>query len=427
MIMPIFAEILTKGPLLKGAQMKSRNLFLKSLFFSLALAFSSASLWATDPVTSKEPSHEDSADHSVSTEEQISDYIAHHIKDAHDFHLFSYNDASGHRKHIGFPLPVIVYTSQGFRFFMSSEFHHDDSGHQVVERDGVSLVKYHEKIYELNAGEHALSFGDDGHHGVKHEVGLGEELSEIAESEEFDASHHPTNAHEVLDLSITKSVFGFLLVSLLMLVAFRSLANQYKKRAVPTGFGRVLEPLVLYVRDEIARPNIGEKHYKRFTGFLLTVFFFIWTSNLLGLTPLGFNITGQLAVTFSLALFTYLITQFSGNKEYWKHIFWMPGVPAPMKVILAPIELLGTLTKPFSLMIRLFANISAGHIVVMSLISIAIIMKSSMGAVGATALSFALSFFLTLIELLVAFLQAYIFTMLSALFIGMAVQEHDHH
>lgn len=398
--MPIFAKILTKGPLLKGAQMKSRKLFLKTLFFSLALAFSSASLWATDPVISDEPTHEEPADQSVSTEEQISEYIAHHIKDAHDFHLFSYNDASGHRKHIGFPLPVIVYTSQGVRLFMSSEFHHDDSGHQVVETDGVSLVKYHEKIYELNAGEHAVS---------------------------FDEAHHPTNSHEVIDLSITKSVFGFLMVSLLMLIAFRSLAKQYKKRAVPTGFGRVLEPLVLYVRDEIARPNIGEKHYKKFTGFLLTVFFFIWTSNLLGLTPLGFNITGQLSVTFSLALFTYIITQFSGNKEYWKHIFWMPGVPVLMKVILAPIELLGTLTKPFSLMIRLFANISAGHIVVMSLLSLAIIMKGSMGASGATILALGLSFFLTLIELLVAFLQAYIFTMLSALFIGMAVQEHEHH
>jgi F-type H+-transporting ATPase subunit a len=398
--MPIFAKILTKGPLLKGAQMKSRNLFLKTLFFSLALAFSSASLWATDPVISDEPTHEEPADQSVSTEEQISEYIAHHIKDAHDFHLFSYNDASGHRKHIGFPLPVIVYTSQGVRFFMSSEFHHDDSGHQVVETDGVSLAKYHEKIYELNAGEHAVS---------------------------FDEAHHPTNSHEVIDLSITKSVFGFLMVSLLMLIAFRSLAKQYKKRAVPTGFGRVLEPLVLYVRDEIARPNIGEKYYKKFTGFLLTVFFFIWTSNLLGLTPLGFNITGQLSVTFSLALFTYIITQFSGNKDYWKHIFWMPGVPVLMKVILAPIELLGTLTKPFSLMIRLFANISAGHIVVMSLLSLAIIMKGSMGASGATILALGLSFFLTLIELLVAFLQAYIFTMLSALFIGMAVQEHEHH
>jgi F-type H+-transporting ATPase subunit a len=336
----------------------------------------------------------------VSSEAEISEYILHHIKDAHDFHLFSYNDAEGHRKHIGFPLPVIVYSSKGLRTFMSSEFHHDDSGHHVVESDGVSLVKYHEKIYELNEGVHAV---------------------------EFDETHHPTNAHAVLDLSITKSVFGFLLVSLLMLFAFGRLAKQYKKQAVPTGFGRVLEPLILYVRDEIARPNIGEKHYRRFTGFLMTVFFFIWTSNLLGLTPLGFNITGQLAVTFTLALFTYLITQFSGTKDYWKHIFWMPGVPVLMKIILAPIELLGTLTKPFSLMIRLFANISAGHIVVMSLISIAIIMKSTLGAAGATLLSLALSFFLTLIELLVAFLQAYIFTMLSALFIGMAVEEHEHH
>jgi F-type H+-transporting ATPase subunit a len=374
-----------------GKTARNKVLSLFSLFFFYG-AFA-----ASDSPKSESESDNHGA---VSSEAEISEYILHHIKDAHDFHLFSYNDAEGHRKHIGFPLPVIVYSSKGLRTFMSSEFHHDDSGHHVVESDGVSLVKYHEKIYELNEGVHAV---------------------------EFDETHHPTNAHAVLDLSITKSVFGFLLVSLLMLFAFGRLAKQYKKQAVPTGFGRVLEPLILYVRDEIARPNIGEKHYRRFTGFLMTVFFFIWTSNLLGLTPLGFNITGQLAVTFTLALFTYLITQFSGTKDYWKHIFWMPGVPVSMKIILAPIELLGTLTKPFSLMIRLFANISAGHIVVMSLISIAIIMKSTLGAAGATLLSLALSFFLTLIELLVAFLQAYIFTMLSALFIGMAVEEHEHH
>jgi F-type H+-transporting ATPase subunit a len=374
-----------------GKTARNKVLSLFSLFFFYG-AFA-----ASDSPKSESESDNHGA---VSSEAEISEYILHHIKDAHDFHLFSYNDSEGHRKHIGFPLPVIVYTSKGLRTFMSSEFHHDDSGHHVVENNGVSLVKYHEKIYELEEGAHGV---------------------------EFDEQHHPTNAHAVLDLSITKSVFGFLLVSLLMLFAFGRLAKQYKKQAVPTGFGRVLEPLILYVRDEIARPNIGEKHYRRFTGFLMTVFFFIWISNLLGLTPLGFNITGQIAVTFSLALFTYLITQFSGTKDYWKHIFWMPGVPVPMKIILAPIELLGTLTKPFSLMIRLFANISAGHIVVMSLISIAIIMKSTLGAAGATVLSLALSFFLTLIELLVAFLQAYIFTMLSALFIGMAVEEHDHH
>lgn len=374
-----------------GKTARNKVLSLFSLFFFYG-AFA-----ASDSPKSESESENHGA---VSSEAEISEYILHHIKDAHDFHLFSYNDSEGHRKHIGFPLPVIVYSSKGLRTFMSSEFHHDDSGHHVVESDGVSLVKYHEKIYELDGGAHGV---------------------------EFDEQHHPTNAHAVLDLSITKSVFGFLLVSLLMLFAFGRLAKQYKKQAVPTGFGRVLEPLILYVRDEIARPNIGEKHYRRFTGFLMTVFFFIWISNLLGLTPLGFNITGQIAVTFSLALFTYLITQFSGTKDYWKHIFWMPGVPVLMKIILAPIELLGTLTKPFSLMIRLFANISAGHIVVMSLISIAIIMKSTLGPAGATVLSLALSFFLTLIELLVAFLQAYIFTMLSALFIGMAVEEHDHH
>ena len=374
-----------------GKSAKSKLLGLISLF-----VFCSAFASGVAP-----KSEGDSEGHgAVTSESEINEYILHHIKDAHDFHLFSYNDSEGHRKHIGFPLPDIVYSSKGLRTFMSSEFHHDDSGHHVVERDGISLVKYHERIYELNEGAHGI---------------------------EFDEAHHPTNAHAVLDLSITKSVFGFLLVSILMLIAFGRLAKQYKKQAVPTGFGRVLEPLILYVRDEIARPNIGEKHYRRFTGFLMTVFFFIWTSNLLGLTPLGFNITGQLAVTFTLALFTYLITQFSGTKDYWKHIFWMPGVPVPMKIILAPIELLGTLTKPFSLMIRLFANISAGHIVVMSLISIAIIMKSTLGTAGATLLSLALSFFLTLIELLVAFLQAYIFTMLSALFIGMAVEEHEHH
>jgi F-type H+-transporting ATPase subunit a len=380
--------------------MKPRSSSFSALYFTFLIALLPLTLQASGTSDFGDNAPAQQEEGAIDTQEKISAYIEHHIKDAHDFHLFSYNDSEGHRKHVGFPLPVIVYTSQGVRAFMSSAFHHDDSGHYIVEKEGVSLVKYHEKIYELNQGEDQLS---------------------------FDADHHPENAHAVLDLSMTKSVFGFLLVSLLLLFGFRSLANQYKKRSIPVGFGRVLEPLVLYVRDEIARPNIGEKHYKRFTGFLLTVFFFIWASNLLGLTPLGFNITGQLAVTFTLALFTYVITQFSGNKDYWKHIFWMPGVPAPMKVILAPIELLGTITKPFSLMIRLFANISAGHIVVMSLISIAIIMKSSMGVVGATALSFALSFFLTLIELLVAFLQAYIFTMLSALFIGMAVQEHDHH
>lgn len=332
--------------------------------------------------------------------DKVDPYILHHIQDSHDFNLFSYTNDAGERKHVGFPLPVIVYTSQGIKTFMSSEFHHNDDGTEIVEKDGVKLAKFHGKIYELEAG--ATKIVEDDH-------------------------HHPANAHKVLDLSITKSVVGVLLVGLLLFFWFSSLARQYKKRKVPTGFGRVLEPLVLYVRDEIARPNIGDKHYRRFTGYLMTVFFFIWLLNLLGLTPIGFNVTGQLAVTACLALFTLIIYTTSGNKHYWGHILWMPGVPVLIRPVLALIELAGTfLIKPFSLLVRLFANISAGHIVVMSLIAIMYTLRESMGLGGSMALSFILSFFITLIEVLVAFLQAYIFTMLSALFIGMAVEEAHH-
>jgi len=336
----------------------------------------------------------------VNTDQEVKEYILHHLKDSHDFHLFSYT-SNGERKHIGFPLPVILWSSNGITTFMSSEFHHNDDGKVVVDNNGLKFAKIHSKIYELNEGETLVSFDD---------------------------THHATNAHKVLDLSITKSVIGILLIGLLLLLAFSSLAKQYKKKQVPTGFGRVLEPLVIYVRDEIARPNIGDKHYRRFTGYLLTVFFFIWTLNLVGLTPLGFNVTGQLAVTACLAIFTLVIYTVSGNKDYWMHILWMPGVPVLIRPVLAIIELAGAfLIKPFSLLVRLFANISAGHIVVMSLIAIMFTLKDSLGVVGATGLSLVLSFFITLIEVLVAFLQAYIFTMLSALFIGMAVAEHEHH
>ena len=335
----------------------------------------------------------------IDTREEIDAYIKHHLADSHDFSLFSYTNDNNERKHIGFPLPVIVWSSEGLKIFSSSKFHHNDDGHIVVEKGGIKLTKIHSKIYELDAGVSSVTFDED---------------------------HHPTNAHKLLDFSITKSVFGMLLVGLLMFLGFRSLGSSYKKGPIPTGVGRFLEPLVLYVRDEIARPNIGEKHYRKFMGFLLTVFFFIWILNLLGLTPLGFNVTGQIAVTVCLALFTFFIVQFSGNKDYWKHIFWMPGVPVLMKIVLAPIEILGMLTKPFSLFVRLFANITAGHAVVMGIAALMILLKAKFGTVGATGISFILTLFLTLIEVLVAFLQAYIFTMLSSLFIGMAVEEHDH-
>ncbi|MBC6997518.1 F0F1 ATP synthase subunit A [Cytophaga sp. FL35] len=372
--------------------MKEVSRSFRTLLLLFALCFSTQGFASSDP--------EGEVEGAVSSKEEVDAYIQHHIKDSHDFHLFSYTNSEGERKHVGFPLPVIIWSSNGLVTFMSSEFHHDDSGHVIVEKGGAKFTKIHSKIYELEAG-----------------------ASEV----KFDETHHATNAHKVLDFSITKSVMGILLVGLFMLFAFSSLAKQYKSKKVPTGFGRVLEPLVIYVRDEIAKPNIGEKKYRQFTGYLLTVFFFIWILNLLGLTPFGFNVTGQLAVTAALAIFTLVIYTFSGNKDYWMHMLWMPGVPVLIRPVLAIIELAGAfLIKPFSLLVRLFANISAGHIVVMSLIAIMFTLKDSLGVAGATGLSLVLSFFITLIEVLVAFLQAYIFTMLSALFIGMAVAEHDH-
>jgi F-type H+-transporting ATPase subunit a len=278
---------------------------------------------------------------------------------------------------------------------MSSKFHH---GQEVVESKGNFYKMDHGKIYKTDA------------------------LGTIT----HDEHGHATNAKPI-DLSITKNVIGILLASLIMIWLFVGLAKSYKRGPVPTGIGRVLEPLVLYVRNEIVVPNIGEHKAKKFLPYLLTVFFYIWILNLLGMTPLAFNVTGNIAITVALTMFTFFILHFSANLDYWKHIFWMPGVPVVMKIVLMPIEVLGIFTKPFSLLIRLFANISAGHVIIMSLIALIVTMKATMTTGGAFGLSFVLSSFLMLIELLVAFLQAFIFTMLSALFIGMAVQEHDHH
>lgn len=337
----------------------------------------------------------------VNTQEEVKAYIEHHLADSHDFSLFSYTNDDNERKHIGFPLPVILWTSEGLVTFMSSAFHHNDDGHVIVENKGLKFAKIHSKIFELETG---------------------------ASSVEFDDAHHAINAHKVLDFSITKSVVGILLTGLLLLLWFSKLAKQYRSRSIPKGFGRALEPLVLYVRDEIARPNIGEKKYRKFMPFLLTVFFFIWILNLLGLTPIGFNVTGQIAVTVCLGILTLIVYITNGSKDFWAHTLWMPGVPVILRPILAVIELVGfILIKPFSLLVRLYANITAGHFVVMSLIALMITMKDAFGPVASTGMSLVLALFISVIEILVAFLQAFIFTMLSSLFIGMAVEEHEHH
>jgi F-type H+-transporting ATPase subunit a len=321
----------------------------------------------------------------VNLKTKIKESINHHLLDTHDFIFFSDTETG---KHYGFSLPVILW-DEGFQMFSSSKFHH---GETVAENNGNFYKLYHNKIYRTDA-QGTITLDDH---------------------------NHPTQI-KPFDFSITKSVLMIIVTGILMFFAFVGMAKSFKKGPVVTGAGRFLEPIILYIRDEIAIPNIGINKYKKYMPYLLTVFFFVWFLNLFGLTPLGVNVTGNIAVTFALALITFISTQFSGNKNYWKHVFWMPGVPVPMKIILAPIELLGVIIKPFALMIRLYANIMAGHIVLMSLIGLIFVFQNWIGS----SLSFVLSFAISLIELLVALLQAYIFTMLSALYFGFAVEEHD--
>ncbi|MBD0723661.1 ATP synthase F0 subunit A [Flavobacterium sp. L1I52] len=334
--------------------------------------------------------HEGAHAEPTDVKSKIKAFINHHVLDSHDFSL-TQDDETG--ENWGFPLPVILWDN-GLHVFSSAKFHH---GKEVAESNGsYYVINHHDgKIYRTDA------------------------TGTIHENEE---TGHPENVRPI-DFSITKTVLSIIVAAILMFFIFTRLAKSYAKNGgIASGVGRFFEPLIVYVRDEIAIPNIGEKHYKRYMSYLLTIFFFVLFLNIFGLTPLGINATGNFTVTFSLAILTFLITNLTANKNYWGHIFWMPGVPKPMRIILAPIELLGVFIKPFSLMIRLYANIFAGHIVLMSILGLMFIFKSWIGS----SLSFGLAFVLSILEILVAFLQAYIFTMLSALYFGAAVEEHHH-
>lgn len=334
--------------------------------------------------------HQD--DHSADSGEEAFDpteTIMHHISDSHDFHIAG---------EVSLPLPVILWTDNGLVTFMSGAFHHDEDGEVVVEKKGMKFVRYHDEIYYAGA---------DG------------ELSFHGEGED----RHPVNDRP-LNFSITKNVFTLFLSAAIMLLIFIPVARSYKKnRGAPKGLAGFMEPLILFVRNDIAIPNIGEKKYERFMPYLLTVFFLIWLGNLFGLIPFfpfSGTLTNDILFTGVLAVFTFLITTFSANKHYWGHIFATPGVPKPLLLIMIPVEVLGMFTKPFALMVRLFANITAGHIVILSLFSLIFIFKTA--AVSPVSIAFAL--FMFVLELLVAALQAYVFTLLSALFIGQAVDDH---
>ena len=320
--------------------------------------------------------------------------ILHHVKDGHSFHLWDWN---GHA--VSIPLPIILWTDNGLTTFSSGKFHHDDSGKVVVEDNGGKFVKFHEKIYQLEEGATSVVFDDE---------------------------HNPINAAKPLNISITRNVFMMWISVAVLLLIFLTTARSYKnsKDGVPTGIAGFMEPLILFVRDEIGIPMIGEHKYKKYMPYLLTIFFFIWINNIFGLIPIlnGANLSGNIAFTFTLAMFTFIITTISGNKNYWKHIFWMPGVPVPMKIFLMPIEIIGMFVKPISLMIRLFANITAGHVIILALMSLIFVFKS----VAIAPVSVAFSLFITVIEIIVTAIQAYIFTILSALYFGMATEEEHH-
>lgn len=305
---------------------------------------------------------------------EVSEVIMHHVTDDHQWHF-----ADG----LVLPLPVIIYSeSGGLEVFSSANFFNEDHEPKSFERNG--------HVYKLEHGH--ISFeGSDEH---------------------------------ILDLSITKNVAMLFLNVILILVVFMQVAAGYRKNRgkAPSGIQSLLEPVILFVKDEVVKPNIGHK-YERYMPYLLTLFFFILFGNLLGLLPGAANLTGNIAVTATLAIFTFLITNFSGNKAYWSHIFWTPGVPLPLRVIILPVEIIGIFTKPFSLMVRLFAAITAGHIVMLSLLSLTFIFHSWGAGIGSTIFVVVIN----LIELLVAGIQAYVFTLFTSLYIGMAVEEHDHH
>jgi len=303
--------------------------------------------------------------------------IMEHIADSHMWHLWG---------HTSLPLPVILYTPNGLEVFSSGNFHHGEHDYNG---------KYNN--YRLEE-DHVKVVGADGK--------VDEEASKA-----------------VLDFSITKNVAAMFVAILVILIVFISVAGAYKKRAgkAPRGLQSFIEPVVLFVRDDIAKPNIGHK-YAKFMPYLLTTFFFILFNNLFGLIPIfpgGANVTGNIALTFVMALGTLIIVNINGNKYYWKHIF-KPDVPFWLYPIMIPVELIGIISKPFALMVRLFANITAGHIIVLSLISLIFIFETL--AIAPVSVAFVL--FMDVLELLVAFLQAFIFTLLTALFIGMAVEEH---
>ncbi len=323
-----------------------------------------------------------------------------HVLDAHEFHFLSYKGNDGQEHHATIPLPVILYSKEkGLDVFMSSKFHHGEDtykGYDLITNDKITQQKLDKKQYSS------------------------EQIVAVKENGEIDQSV------KVYDLSLTRNVVQMIIALALLVWVMVYMAKKYKSgqgvTTAPNGIQNLIEPIIAFVRDEVAKPNLGPK-YKKYLPYLLTIFFFILINNLVGLIPGAANVTGNIAFTLVLSIVSFLVILISTNKHYWAHIF-NPPVPVGVKPILIPVEILGVFTKPFALMIRLFANMIAGHIIIICLISLIFIFGSLSTYIGwgFSPLSIAFVVFIYFIELLVAFLQAYIFTNLTAVFIGQAFE-----
>ena len=338
--------------------------------------------------------------------------IMHHVLDTHDWHLTDWPTSEG-LKPIAIHFPWLFYSKKdGIQYVAHTE-----------DLVGKGYVAIHDHLYPLKDGVHPHL--DE--HGSVHFNSPEEETAWIEEN--VDKSNF------VFDFSLTKTVVQMLLICIILVLVFTAVARGYKKNdgKAPKGLQSLMEPIIVFVRDDIAKEYMG-KSYARFVPYLLTLFFFIWFSNLFGLMPFNSNITGNISVTAALAILTFIITQVNGTRDYWQHIFNMPGVPTVLKtaIPLVPlVEFIGLFTKPFSLAIRLFANITAGHFMVLGLISLIFIVgkngASPSGAYAIMPLSVLFTLIIFCLEMIVAIIQAYVFTLLTAVFVGMALETHDDH
>ena len=350
----------------------------KVIMMSVVLLCAVVRLGAAEPVILSD------SEGSETSEVDVAELVFGHIGDSYGWHITTWN---GH--HVTIPLPCIVYGSTGWHCFMSSRLDHGS-------------------VYEgmfLSEDDKIMEIMPDG------------------------------SVRRPFDMSITKNVASLIFSALLLIILVLSAARWYKRHdtvneGAPKGFAGLMEMMVMMVTDDLIKPSIGEKHYKKYAPFLLTAFFFIFLSNLLGIVPFfpgGANVTGNIAVTMVLAMFTFFMINLFANKHYWKEILW-PDAPIFLKFplpIMQVIELFGMISKPFSLMVRLFANILAGHAMILGLVAV-IFVTAKMGPVingSMTAITMVFGVFMDCLELLVAFIQAYVFTMLSAVFIGMSRQE----